>query len=257
MRAIASAKRLCQMADARCSVVWDWQDYEALFEPDPAIDVIAELSEGLARNYSAMRTLLNDEGGSPELRRIPLDGPTGVVLDSCHCFGATSDVKPIDKAGLLPWLARPSRAVREKVVAFRGAAFPPGPIVGLHMRRTDNRAAVAISPDRLFVRAARSIRREGGAVFLATDNPQTEAKLRLRIAEGIIAYPKDAAIRQRGPRSFDLAQTVTDYADLLLLAACDYVVGSWGSSYSSLAIALNGSPRCRRLFTRWRFPFWH
>jgi hypothetical protein len=255
MRAIASAKRLCQMAGARCSVVWDWQDYDALFEHDAALEVSPVLSEELARNYSAMRTLLNDEGGSPEVRRIPLDGPAGIVLDSCHCFTATSDVKPLDEADLTAWLPRPSQAVREKFEAFRAAAFPRGPIVGLHMRRTDW-AAAAISPDRLFIRAARSAQREGNAVFLATDNPRTEAKLRLRIGEGIVTYPKDAAIGQRWPRSFDLGEMATDYVDLLLLAACDYVIGSWGSSYSSLAIALNGSPRCRRLFTRWKFPIW-
>ena len=257
MRAIASAKRLCQMADARCSVVWDWRDYEALFEPDASINVIPELPNRMAPNYSAMRTLLDDEGGSPETRRIPLDGPAGIVLESCHCFGTTSDVRPMNEAGLLSWLPQPSQVVRQRVAAFRGAAFPPGPIVGLHLRRTDNRLATVLSPDRLFIRAAKSARREGSAIFLATDNPLTEAKLRLRLLDGIIAYPKDAATGQRWPRPFDLAQTVTDYVDLLLLAACDYVLGSRGSSYSSLAIALNGSPRCRRLSTRWRFPSWH
>jgi hypothetical protein len=256
MRAIASAKRLCQIAGARCSIVWDWSDYEALFERDPAIEVIPALSADLARDYSAMRTLLNNEGGSPEVRRMPLDGPAGIVLESSHCFVATSDAKPLNESDLVPWLPQPSQKVRDRVAAFRAAAFPSGLIVGMHMRRTDNRAAAAISPDRLFFRAARSARREGATVFLATDNPRAEAKLRRRIGDGMIAYPKATRIGPRWPRPFDLVETVTDYVDLLLLAACDHVVGSWGSSYSSLAIGLNGSPRCRRLFTRWKLPIW-
>jgi hypothetical protein len=115
-----------------------------------------------------------------------------------------------------------------------------------------------ISPDRLFIRAARSARREGAAVFLATNNAETEAKLRARIGDGVIAYPRDPAIGPRWPRPFEPAQTAADYIDLLLLAGCDHVLGSWGSSYSSLAIALNGSPSSRRLSTRWRLPsrFW-
>jgi hypothetical protein len=256
MRAIASARRLCQIAGARCSIVWDWPDYAALFEHDPTLDVSLTLSAALACGYSAMRTLPNGEGGSPETRRIPLDGPAGIFLDSCHCFGATSDAKAPDEGGVVTWLPRPSHAVQEKAAAFRAVAFPPGPIVGFHMRRTDHRAAAAISPDRLFFRAARSARREGEAIFLATDTPGTEARLRQYIGGGIVAYPKAPGLWPRWPRSFDLAETVTDYVDLLLLAACDYVVGSWGSSYSSLAIALNGSPRCRRLFTRWKLPIW-
>jgi hypothetical protein len=130
MRAIASAKRLCQMAGARCSVVWDWGDYGALFESDAAIEVIGRLPDEIARSYSTIRTLMNEEGGSPETRRIPLDGPAGILLDSCHCFGAPSDPEPMDEKGVLAWLPRPSRAVSTQVAAFRATAFPAGPVVG-------------------------------------------------------------------------------------------------------------------------------
>src|SRR5260221_4438805 len=129
------------------------------------------MSADLAHDSSAMRPRMNNGGGYPELRQIRLDGPAGIVLESSHCFVTTSDAKPLNESDLVPWLPQPSQKVRDRVAAFRAAAFPSGLIVGMHMRRTDNRAAAAISPDRLFFRAARSARPDGATVFLATDNP--------------------------------------------------------------------------------------
>lgn len=254
MRAIASAKRLCQMAGARCSVVWNWPDYASLFRPDPSIELLASLPGDMAHRYRAMRTLMNDEGGSPENRRIPLDGPAGIVLESCHCFAAESDGRTVDEVGLVSWLPQPSDGIRDQVAAFHAEHVGAGPIAGLHVRRTDNKAAKARSPDWLFIRVARAAQKTGERIYLATDDPKTEAKMRARLSGKVISYPKDPA-RQRRPGGIPgPAELVADYVDLLLLGACDYVVGSWGSSYSSLAMAINGSPRCRRLFTRWGWP---
>jgi hypothetical protein len=78
--------------------------------------------------------------------------------------------------------------------------------------------------------------------------------MRARLSGRVISYPKKPD-RQRQPGAIPaVAELADDFVDLLLLSACDYVVGSWGSSYSSLAMATNGSPRCRRLFTRWGWP---
>lgn len=251
MRAIASAKRVSQMAGARCSVVWNWPDYQALFQPDSSIELLPSLPEELADRYHAMRTSTNTRGGS---RRIPLDGPAGIILESCHCFGASSDGKPMDEAGLIPWLPRPSEQVRDRVATFRADNMTPGPVAGLHMRRTDHGPARARSPDWLFTRVARAARRNGEGIYLATDDPKTEARMRARFSGEVVSYPKRLD-RQRVPEAIPgPAELADDYVDLLLLSSCDYVLGSWGSSYSSLAMAMNGSPRCRRLFTRWGWP---
>jgi len=251
MRAIASAKRVSQMAGARCSIVWTWPDYMALFQPDSSIELLPSLPEELADRYHAMRTPL---GGSPETRRIPLDGPAGIVLESCHCFAANSDGRPMDEVGLVRWLPQPSEQVRQRAAAFRANNMASGPVAGLHMRRTDHRPARARSPDWLFIRVARAARRNGEGIYLATDDPKTEARMRARLSGGVVSYPK-VPDRPRRPEAIPaLAELANDYVDLLLLSGCDYVVGSWGSSYSSLAMAMNGSPRCRRLFTRWGWP---
>ncbi len=231
------------MSGARCTVVWDWQDYGALFAADPAIEVVAQIPADLAVKYSIMQTSMTGK----EHRCVPLDQAPGIILTSQHCFGATHDPKPLDEFDLLPWLPQPSRPVREKVGMFRNQAFPPGVVVGLHMRRTDHVAAIALSPDWLFVRSAQEIIDRGKAIYLATDNGATEAKMLSRFGRRTIRLSKNWTPAQRWPRAFNLEETIADYADLLLLASCDYVLGSADSSYSMLAMALNGSPRSRVL----------
>jgi len=241
MRAIAAAKRLCQRSGARCTVVWDWQDYQALFERDRAIEVISRIPPNIASTYKVMQTSMT----GIEHRCVPLDGPPGIILTSQHCFGATSDPKTLDEFDLLPWIPQPSPAVRDKVSLFRDQAFPTGAIVGLHMRRTDHKAAAILSPDWLFIRLAEDFVNRGGAIYLATDNSGTDKMMMAHFRNRIVALPKNPALAERWPRLFDLDETIADYADLLLLASCDYVLGSADSSYSMLAMALNGSPNCR------------
>lgn len=241
IRTIAAAKRLCQMSDARCTVVWDWQNYEALFAPDSTIEVVSQIPPSLAATYKVMQTSMIGK----EHRCVPLDGARGIILTSQHCFGATSEPKPLNEFDLLPWLPQPSRIVCDRVRSFRKQAFSAGPIVGLHMRRTDHKAAAILSPDWLFVRLAQEIIDRGEAIYLATDNRATEKMMLARFGSRIVCFPKGSALVRRWPRAFDLDETIADYADLLLLASCAYVVGSADSSYSMLAMALNGSPKCR------------
>jgi hypothetical protein len=113
------------------------------------------------------------------------------------------------------------------------------------MRRTDNRAAIAISADWLFVRSARQIIDRGGAIYLATDNRATEEMMLARFGCRVVCFAKGSTLARRWPRAFNLEETIADYADLLLLASCEYVLGSSDSSYSMLAMALNGSPKCK------------
>jgi hypothetical protein len=247
MRAIASAKRLCELSGARCTVVWNWQDYEALFAPDPAIEVVPRIPQDAVGTHRAMQTKTTRQGGTPENRRIPLDGPPRIIMTSPHAFGATSDGKAVDTCELVPWIPRPSQAVLERVRQFKSDAFPAGTIVGMHMRRTDNDVAILRSPDRLFIRQAKRLADAGTMIYLATDNRRTERKMLAHIGGSIVMYPKNSSLARRWPRVFSLEETMEDYADLLLLASCDYVLGSMNSSYSRLAMALNASPRCRTL----------
>lgn len=257
IRAIASAKRLSVMYGLRCTIVWDRQGYGALFESDPAIEVVSEILPDLPADRLVMDTEVIDAAGPFDNRCVPLDGPRCVVLTTCHCFGATTGPKSLSESDLVPWLPQPSRAVREKVDAFQARAFPSGNIVGLHLRRTDHEAAIVLSPDWLFVRRARAIIAGGGAIFLATDNQATQQAMLSYLDGNVVFFPKNPALAQRWPRPFNLEETIEDYTDLLLLASSGYVLGSAESSYSRLAMAINGSPKCeivRHLHTGKRSP---
>ncbi len=243
MRAVAAAKRLCQMSGARCTVVWDWPDYSALFAKDPAIEVVSQIPPDLAPKYGVMQTSMT----GTEHRCVPLDGPRGIILTSQHCFGATSDPGPLNEFDLLPWLPQPSQAVRDRVQMFKAHAFAAGVIVGLHMRRTDHRAAIVLSSDWLFIRQAQAIAARGETIYLATDNRATEEMMRARFGASIVSLPKNSGPARRWPRAFNLEETIVDYVELLLLASCDHVLGSADSSYSMVAMALNGSPKCKVL----------
>src|SRR5207247_1824937 len=227
----------------RCTIVWDWGDYEALFERNPDTEVLSRIPPDLAGRYLGIRSNLT----GTDQRCVPLDGQAGIILTSQHCFGATTDAESLNEFDLLPWMPRPSQAVRDKVRLFKAKAFDSGGIVGMHMRRTDNKAARVLSCDWLFDRKARAIVANGGLIYLATDNQATETMMLARFAGHILHLPKNPARARRWPRPFEVEETIADYADLLLLASCDHVLGSSDSSYSMLAMALNGSPNCRTL----------
>jgi hypothetical protein len=245
LRAIASAKRLAQMAGARCSVYWDWPDYEVLFEKDPEIEILSELPSDLRKTHALMWTKTTKQKGTPENRRVPLDRFQGIVLYSCHSFCAENGEKPVQEADLLSWIPQPSAVMREKAGQFLNQ-FSGRSLVGMHIRRTDNRHAIRLSPDESFFRAARTLRNQNQTMFLATDNQQTEDALWAELGDQMIVYPKNPKRLIRWPRKeHSLADIMEDYADLLILASCHYVLGSAGSSFSALAMALNGSPLCQ------------
>jgi hypothetical protein len=245
LRAIASARRVCAAAGARCSVVWEWGAPDALFEPVPDVAWLPRLPADTA-GHLRLRHLLLHEGGSPTNRRVPTRGPAGVVLSSHHVFSAEEEASPIEEKDLRDWFPRPSASVQQRVEAFARSAFI-GPVVAMHIRRTDNRTALTRSPDQLFDAEAQRIIAGGARIFLATDNRMTERRMLQRFGDRIIVYPKSPRLSRRWPRAFDARETVDDLIDLLLLAACQYVVGCAGSSYSRQAVIRNGSSQCKIL----------
>jgi hypothetical protein len=85
---------------------------------------------------------------------------------------------------------------------------------------------------------------QGYSIYLATDNLATQEGLERQYHGRIISYPKFQTRERRWPRKTDTVEDWrVDYIDLLLLSSCEYIVGSRGSSYSQLAMALNNSTR--------------
>ena len=252
LRAIASAKRLCSNTDARCTVIWDWGHFLAVFDDDTEwIPYTAEMDwkqHRLVPGYHHIRHLHPQEGGNYKNRRVPVTTHPRIALTSSYVFCAAEE--PLLKGSerdVITWFPRPHPSILEKVEAFRCAYFPPR-TVGVHVRRTDHKRAILHSPDRAYFRKTDRLVDKGYHLFLATDNENTLLMMKTRYGHKLIHYPKVSEIEQRWPRQTSTLQDILDdIADLWLLASCEFVIGSAFSSYSRVAILFNGSPRCKAI----------
>lgn len=105
--------------------------------------------------------------------------------------------------------------------------------VGVHIRRTDFKMAIANSPDELFVLRMNGIldERPDTMFFLATDCADTEARM-LRAFPGRIttAAPERTRAAITGIRDA--------IVDIFCLARTNYILGSFASSFGAMASAL-------------------
>lgn len=241
MRVIASARRLCRRHGARCSLVWSWGDFHDYFSP---------LSDVTVQHFGA--SWLSYWMG----RWSPLNGSNRAVnvarqrlwIHTCYTFHGC-DEPPIGLADLREDLPTLNNRLMARVDEFANHHF--GNVVGLHIRRTDHALARASSPDRLFRDEATRLLDAGKQIFLATDNATTETLLRRHCGQRLITHPKQKNLAQRWPRPrFNAPACEDDLLDLFLLARTEYVLGSVGSSFSAVAMLLNGSPQCRMLSTK-------
>jgi hypothetical protein len=244
IRVIAAAKRFAALNGVRCTLVWNWLPYENLFEPDPTIEIVSQFPT-LPAGHLRLQLALDRRAALHQ--RLPLDGPACIAITTCHSLGSAADLHYLGMHELLPWLPQPAAGIREKARQFRERMFPAGRTVGLHIRRTDSDRPILDSPNWRFFHQARAIVDSGARIYLATDNRRTESQMIARFADRLLIYPKNPAMRKRWPRAANLTETIEDYADLLVLASCEHVLGSKESSFSDLAIALNGSSRSTQI----------
>jgi hypothetical protein len=256
MRAIASARRLCSKAGARCTIVWDWGDYRALFDDDtewmpygPSVDWRRNL---IAPGYHHIRHLDPQYGGSRKNWRVPVTTHARIALISSFVFCAAEErllrrYTAYEEQDVFAWFPRPHPSILEKAAAFK-RAFLPARTVGMHIRRTDNIRSILRSPDKSYFKQGDRLLDAGHHLFLATDNHETLRVMRQRYGEKLIDYPKTSALDKRWPRkAFDVREIIDDMVDLWILASCEFVIGSRGSSYSRVAVLLNGSPQCKTI----------
>jgi hypothetical protein len=236
MRTIASARRLCQRLGARLSIVWDWGEFTQFFAPLPDADVVrlGSLCQGRRDDFRY---------GEGIERTVDVRRNT-VKMRTCQMFWG-SDEPRIRMWQLRDYFPRLSPELAAATDRIAGEHFAN--TVGMHIRRSDNRRSIAESPDDLFRTRAAAIVAAGMRIFLATDNAQTEQQMRGHFGDWIISYPKRDARPVRWPRTFEPIALEDDLIDLFLLAKSQYVLGSSGSSFSAVAIVLNGSPRSERL----------
>jgi len=239
LRAIASARRLCQRFAARCSIVWDWGDFWDLFTKVPDVEIIQNLPQP-------------DKVARHQPRHVD---PTRTVditvrtlqLHSGQIFWGSHESQ-IQLHQLVEYVPRLNSRLQGIVDDFAKRNLQN--TVGFHLRRTDQAQSILHSPDVLFFRKANEIISEGKKIFLATDNLKTIKKFRRKFGDMIIVYPKRTELEKRWPRpQFDQMAVEDDLIDLFLLVKSEYIIGSHFSSFSCMARALNGSPKSAILKT--------
>ncbi len=127
------------------------------------------LQSGLGRRA----LVVNDQRGIAMLRKLSAENPglpERLVIRTCS--------KILDAAGMYS-LFRPVSAVEEEVPFGRGDGAS---IVGVHIRRTDNRRAAEVSTLGRFFGAmdAECNRDENTRIFLASDDPLVHRKVEER-----------------------------------------------------------------------------
>lgn len=216
------------------------------FSREPDFDIVPSLTVEMRTQYRHTGHLCLNHGGNYENRKISIKASDRLVVFSQYVFGAAEEEGVVEEGDLCRWFLRPSACVANMVASFRQQHL--GPIAGLHVRSTDNHLAVAVAPTWLYVQTIESSFLAGFVLFLATDSLEVEQFFLSRFKNRIISYPKPGPSQIRWPRAhFDESELILDVVDLFVLASCEFVVGSIGSSYSRLAALYNGDPRCRLL----------
>lgn len=138
---------------------------------------------------------------------------------------------PVDSINLLRPLPHIAQRIDQIVSKFTSNT------IGVHIRRTDHKQAIAHSTDDAFIRA---LEREIAAdirvkFYLATDDEDLKLQFQERFSQHIIVQPT-ACCR-------DTLQGITEAViDLYALAATRKVLGSFYSSFSDTAADFRGIP---------------
>ena len=139
-----------------------------------------------------------------------------------------------DEFSSYSWL-RPVATLQKQIDEFR-LKLGDSPI-GVHIRRTDNEMSIKYSPLILFEEKIREELEKNPRqkFFLATDDVPTKSRL-LDLFGDIILTRQDIAVREAENGVRDAA------VDLILLASCSKLYGSYYSSFSEVAAAIGDVP---------------
>lgn len=147
-------------------------------------------------------------------------------------------------------------SVQSRVNAFMAEHNATRPVIGVHVRLTDESEACRRNPTlSAFLRATSRILRKShaAAIFLASDNRDVIDRFQSEFgADRILMIdkwlPKAGMHLHKNPQCPDLLQSARDaLVDACLLGRCDWLVASHESAFSRLAAILSTAPPARHL----------
>jgi len=112
-----------------------------------------------------------------------------------------------------------------------------GNVIGVHIRRTDNKVSCERSPTSAFIAEMKKYKKDT-VFFIATDDNKEWYTL-------LNTFSAERLIRATTNRSRDTSDGMrAAFIDFLCLAACTEILGSAGSSFSEMAAAYGDRPLC-------------
>jgi hypothetical protein len=253
MREIASGLALARAADKRLKVFWLNNKnlncpYERLFEPIEGVRIVS-IESNRRRALRSPRSLLYRVRkklrlkpfdlflGNVEIGRYKDEGIdlASVVSQTRRC-GIETFMRFYGSVACYDDLKAKEEILEEADRAISGVEQDK--LIGVHIRRGDNEAAIQVSPVEAFIeRMQEEISQDPGAIFfLSTDDPETEQAVKDSFPGKVLTRPKVFARNQ--------TEGVRDaLVDLLVLSKCRLILGSYWSSFSDAASELSGARR--------------
>lgn len=253
MRAIASTWLLARQLGRQLTVVWMRDKglnarFSDLFELPHGVEGLRVVEGGWRERllYAPSRLCnlhlpgllrkwgfalsFNEHEREDGVRRL-LRGTSGRVFITSYSIIGNPSEEEMRQAALR--LFYPSAPVRT-IVEEHSAGFTPR-MIGVHIRRTDNARSISESPTSLFIRMLEAERRSAAcSIFLASDSADEK--------QALLEHFPDLITDSYPTARNSTAGVQHALADMLLLARCQTIYGSFYSSFSEFA-ALMGKGR--------------
>lgn len=254
MRSIASAVTLAEKTNSKLQIVWfqDWAlnaPFSRLFE---TVDESAAcLREATRRDYLLLDRPRSKNFHFPRMyQRIHFDSCLYEQFITPLCkkhfdFEAWTKNKHVYMASYTAFQAYKHELVRRLFVPLeeirqeidRRSRLFPAYMVGVHIRRTDNKDSILYSPIELFYsKLDQDIKDyEQIGIYLATDSEEVKLAMRKRYGDRLLVSDKQAGR--------DSLEGIKDgIADMYTLSRTQKIYGSFQSSFSEMAAQIGGVP---------------
>lgn len=238
MRAICSALELAKKKSTKLLVLWECNDdlnasFNSLFETPEEFKVISfKAKHDLRRIFYRITarnkifdTLIKKSLDGKELKQTVVDSINlPAYVRSCEYF---YDVDEYFK------LFRPVKSIETKIEQIKSKFSED--MVGVHIRRTDQIKSIEYSKTENFIDLMnREIKRNSQVCFyLATDDMKEEEYLRQVFPGRIISNEERTLRRDSKEGMYDAV------VDLYCLSSCRKIIGSYWSSFTDTAAAIN------------------
>jgi len=243
LQAVESALRLAQACDLPLNVFW-YSDYlhnssfSNLFVRPPEFQRLVEtnimnpVGRGIKSFFERVLKYTSSLHIPPERRPnpIPLEEFTAHQATWIESYTPFFSSEP--RYDFLTPIPPIQQAIDSVCRSFKER------VVGIHVRRTDNRDAKDKSPTHAFLRAMEEEIEIDARTqfFLSTDSPEEEERLKTAFKERIITYTKRTLSRARRT---GIQDAVTD---LFCLSRTEKIIGSYGSSFTETASKISKIP---------------